>query len=134
MLGFLHVILTEAGLRFPGYLSDGTFGGQPIKFADVPGGAINTVLAIPGSSWAQIICPCGEDLQAERRASERPRGDAGHHGHDLARARGRGRALPDWWMGHVPIRADRFLMEPRRRFCVNGLSLALHVHMLLSKI
>merc|ERR1719182_247710 len=56
MLGFLHVILTEAGLRFPGYLSDGTFGGQPIKFADVPGGAINTVLAIPGSSWAQIIC------------------------------------------------------------------------------
>jgi hypothetical protein len=59
MLGFLHVILTEAGLRFPGYLSDGTFGGQPIKFADVPGGAINTVLAIPGSSWAQIICLCG---------------------------------------------------------------------------
>merc|ERR1712210_332535 len=47
------------GLRFPGYLSDGTFGGQPIKFADVPGGAINTVLAIPGSSWAQIICLCG---------------------------------------------------------------------------
>merc|ERR1712127_412411 len=59
MLGFLHVILTEAGLRFPGYLSDGTFGGQPIKFADVPGGAINTVLAIPGSSWAQITCLCG---------------------------------------------------------------------------
>ena len=59
MLGFLHVILTEAGLRFPGYLSDGTFGGAPIKFADVPAGAINTVLAIPGSSWAQIICLCG---------------------------------------------------------------------------
>ena len=59
MLGFTHVILTEAGLRFPGYLSDGTFGGAPIKFADVPAGAINTVLAIPGSSWAQIICLCG---------------------------------------------------------------------------
>jgi hypothetical protein len=59
MLGFLHVVLTEAGLRFPGYLSDGTFGGAPIKFADVPAGAINTVLAIPGSSWAQIICLCG---------------------------------------------------------------------------
>jgi len=59
MLGFLHVVLTEAGLRFPGYLSDGTFGGEPIKFADVPAGAINTVLAIPGSSWAQIICLCG---------------------------------------------------------------------------
>merc|ERR1712159_635687 len=36
MLGFTHVILTEVGLRFPGYLSDGTFGGAPIKFADVP--------------------------------------------------------------------------------------------------
>merc|ERR1719331_1200499 len=59
MLGFTHVILTEAGLRFPGYLSDGTFGGAPIKFADVPASAINTVLAIPGSSWAQIICLCG---------------------------------------------------------------------------
>merc|ERR1719313_1028183 len=59
MLGFTHVILTEAGLRFPGYLSDGTFGGAPIKFADVPAGAINTVLSIPGSSWAQIICLCG---------------------------------------------------------------------------
>merc|ERR1712093_687509 len=42
-----------------GYLSDGTFGGSPIKFSDVPAGAINTVLAIPGSSWAQIICLCG---------------------------------------------------------------------------
>ncbi len=59
MFGFTHVIVTEAGLRFPGYLSDGTFGGAPIKFADVPAGAINTVLAIPGSSWAQIICLCG---------------------------------------------------------------------------
>merc|ERR1719163_641975 len=58
-MGITHVILTEAGLRFPGYLSDGTFGGAPIKFADVPAGAINTVLAIPGSSWAQIICLCG---------------------------------------------------------------------------
>merc|ERR1712164_168277 len=54
MLGFTHVILTEAGLRFPGYLSDGTFGGAPIKFADVPAGAINTVLTIPGSSWARL--------------------------------------------------------------------------------
>merc|ERR1711959_603888 len=34
MFGFTHVIVTEAGLRFPGYLSDGTFGGAPIKFAD----------------------------------------------------------------------------------------------------
>merc|ERR1719359_1869229 len=40
MFGFTHVIVTEAGLRFPGYLSDGTFGGAPIKFADVPAGDI----------------------------------------------------------------------------------------------
>merc|ERR1711869_101233 len=39
----------------------------------------------------------GEDVQAERRAPERPRGDAGHHGHYPARAPWRGRALPDGW-------------------------------------
>merc|ERR1712216_848401 len=110
MLGFTHVILTEAGLRFPGYLSDGTFGGAPIKFADVPAGAINTVLAIPGSSWAQIICLCGvlesgvftqsPDREAGDIAPEWGpwvRGDDGHHGHHPARAPGRGWALPDGW-------------------------------------
>merc|ERR1719183_2987336 len=30
-----------------------------LEFTHVPAGAINTVLAIPGSSWAQIICLCG---------------------------------------------------------------------------
>merc|ERR1740129_1750638 len=33
MAATLHVLITEAGFRFPGYLSDGTFGGDPIKFA-----------------------------------------------------------------------------------------------------
>merc|ERR1712222_171140 len=33
---------------------------------------------------------------------------AGHHGYDLARARGRGRALPDWRMGHGQLRAAPF--------------------------
>ena len=30
----------QAGYRWPGYLSDGTFGGEPIKFADMPGGTL----------------------------------------------------------------------------------------------
>ena len=30
----------QAGYRWPGYLSDGTFGGEPIKFSDMPGGTL----------------------------------------------------------------------------------------------
>ena len=55
----MQVIVTEAGIRFPGYLSDGTFGGEPIKFADVPGGTLASMMAIPPLGWAQIVCSAG---------------------------------------------------------------------------
>merc|ERR1719174_1232961 len=38
MLGFLGILTTEAGLRFPGYLSPSA----DLKFADVPGGALSS--------------------------------------------------------------------------------------------
>jgi len=55
MAATLHVLITEAGFRFPGYLSDGTFGGDPIKFADMPGGTWASWAAMPALGWAQII-------------------------------------------------------------------------------
>jgi len=55
MAATLHVLITEAGYRFPGYLSDGTFGGDPIKFADMPAGTWASWAAMPALGWAQII-------------------------------------------------------------------------------
>jgi light-harvesting complex I chlorophyll a/b binding protein 1 len=55
MAAFVHVIVTEAGIRWPGYLSDGTFGGEPIKFADMPPGTLASWAAMPPLGWAQII-------------------------------------------------------------------------------
>merc|ERR1719440_990373 len=43
MLGFLHVILINAGARFPGYLSPY----NNLKFADVPSGCFASLEAIP---------------------------------------------------------------------------------------
>ena len=51
MLGFLHVILTSAGARFPGYLSP-TAG---LKFSDVPSGCIASLEALPTPAWLQIM-------------------------------------------------------------------------------
>jgi hypothetical protein len=59
MAACLHVYVTKAGFRFPGYLSDGTFGGEPIKFSDIPDEPIAALFAIPGASWAQIIILVG---------------------------------------------------------------------------
>jgi light-harvesting complex I chlorophyll a/b binding protein 1 len=55
MAATVHVLVTEAGYRWPGYLSDGTFGGEPIKFADMPGGTLASWAAMPPLGWAQII-------------------------------------------------------------------------------
>jgi len=57
MLGFLHVILINAGARFPGYLSPSA----SLKFADVPSGCFASLEAIPTLAWLQIMtvtCMC----------------------------------------------------------------------------
>merc|ERR1711907_781113 len=51
MLGFLGIIATEAGVRFPGYLSP-TY---DLKFADVPGSALGSLAGIPTGGWLQIM-------------------------------------------------------------------------------
>ena len=51
MLGFLHIILIQAGARFPGYLSP-TAG---LKFADVPSGCFASLEALPTAGWLQIM-------------------------------------------------------------------------------
>jgi len=51
MAAFVHVILTEAGIRWPGYLSFA----EDIKFSDMPGGTIASWAALPNLAWAQIV-------------------------------------------------------------------------------
>merc|ERR1719379_947394 len=51
MAATTHVILTMAGIRWPGYLSFA----EDIKFSDVPGGTIASWAALPALSWLQII-------------------------------------------------------------------------------
>merc|ERR1719454_2591328 len=51
MAATVHVILTEAGFRWPGYLSIA----EDIKFSDMPGGTIASWAAMPNLAWAQIV-------------------------------------------------------------------------------
>merc|ERR1712228_715340 len=51
MLGFLHVIHIESGVRFPGYLS----GSAGLKFTDVPSGLLASLEAVPTLGWLQIL-------------------------------------------------------------------------------
>ena len=51
MLGFLHVIAIEAGVRVPGYLSVS----QDLKFSDVPAGCFASLEAVPTAGWLQIM-------------------------------------------------------------------------------
>jgi len=51
MLACLGIFTTEAGIRFPGYLSKSL----DIKFADVPGGAFDSYNAVPALGWLQIV-------------------------------------------------------------------------------
>mmetsp|Transcript_192 Transcript_192/g.412 ORF Transcript_192/g.412 Transcript_192/m.412 type:complete len:216 (-) Transcript_192:112-759(-) len=51
MLGFLHIILIEAGARFPGYLSPSA----GLKFSDVPAGCFASLEALPTAGWLQIM-------------------------------------------------------------------------------
>jgi light-harvesting complex I chlorophyll a/b binding protein 1 len=51
MAGFLGVLTTYSGVRFPGYLSTA----ENIKFSDLPGGAISSWAALPTAAWFQIV-------------------------------------------------------------------------------
>ena len=51
MAATVHVILTEGGVRWPGYLSIA----EDIKFSDMPGGAIASWEALPNLAWLQIV-------------------------------------------------------------------------------
>merc|ERR1712123_369034 len=51
MLGFLHVIAIEAGVRVPGYLSTS----QNLKLSDVPAGCFASLEAVPTAGWLQIM-------------------------------------------------------------------------------
>eukprot|EP00316_Scyphosphaera_apsteinii_P010143 CAMPEP_0119308168 /NCGR_PEP_ID=MMETSP1333-20130426/9031_1 /TAXON_ID=418940 /ORGANISM="Scyphosphaera apsteinii, Strain RCC1455" /LENGTH=250 /DNA_ID=CAMNT_0007311873 /DNA_START=49 /DNA_END=801 /DNA_ORIENTATION=- len=51
MLGFLHVIHIESGVRFPGYLSTTA----DLKFTDVPSGLLASLEAVPTLGWLQIL-------------------------------------------------------------------------------
>ena len=51
MLGFLHVIHIESGVRFQGYLSVS----QDLKFSDMPSGCFAALEATPTLGWLQIM-------------------------------------------------------------------------------
>jgi len=51
MLGFVHIILIEAGARFPGFISP-TAG---LKFSDIPSGCFASLEALPTAGWLQIM-------------------------------------------------------------------------------
>ena len=51
MLAVVGILTTEAGFRWPGYLSKSL----DIKFADVPGGPFDSYAAVPAIGWLQIV-------------------------------------------------------------------------------
>ena len=51
MLACLGIFTTEAGFRWPGYLSKSL----DLKFSDIPGGALDSYAAVPAIGWLQIV-------------------------------------------------------------------------------
>eukprot|EP00966_Prymnesium_polylepis_P136350 3150588-Prymnesium_polylepis.1 len=51
MLACVGVITTEAGIRWPGYISKSL----DLKFTDIPGGALDSYAAVPALGWLQIV-------------------------------------------------------------------------------
>ena len=51
MAATLGVIVTEAGIKFPGYLSIS----QDLTFGDVPGSLDGAYFGVPLAGWAQIV-------------------------------------------------------------------------------
>jgi len=72
MAATLGVITTEAGIRFPGYLSIS----QDITFADVPGTLDGAYFGIPLVGWVQIMALIAAlDIAVFRQDPANPAGD-----------------------------------------------------------
>jgi len=84
MLGFLHVIHIESGVRFPGYLS----GSAELKFTDMPAGLFASLEAVPKLGWLQILavalaCETGyasQPFSVVAQAEDAESGDIGASG------------------------------------------------------
>jgi len=56
MLATIHVIVTEAGIRWPGYISNGALtGNEPRLFSDIPGGTLASWKALEPLGWFQLV-------------------------------------------------------------------------------
>jgi len=53
MAATLHVFVTGAGYKWPGYVSYLSF--PPLKFEDIPAGTLGSWAALPQAGWAQIV-------------------------------------------------------------------------------
>mmetsp|Transcript_27217 Transcript_27217/g.45318 ORF Transcript_27217/g.45318 Transcript_27217/m.45318 type:complete len:223 (-) Transcript_27217:368-1036(-) len=51
MLGFVHVLVLHAGIKWPGFVSPSA----GIKFADIPTGCLASLEAFPTAGWLQIM-------------------------------------------------------------------------------
>merc|ERR1719453_2293639 len=51
MLACTGIFVTEAGIRWPGYISKSL----DLKFSDIPGGAFDSYAAVPALGWLQIV-------------------------------------------------------------------------------
>merc|ERR1719326_50846 len=72
MAATLGVIVTEAGIRFPGYLSIS----QDLTFADVPGDLAGAYFGIPLVGWVQIMALIAAlDIAVFRQDPAYPAGD-----------------------------------------------------------
>jgi len=72
MAATLGVIVTEAGIKFPGYLSIS----QDIKFADVDGSLDGAYFGVPLAGWAQIMALIAAlDIAVFRQDPALPAGD-----------------------------------------------------------
>ena len=72
MLATLGIITTEAGIRFPGYLSIS----QDLKFSDVPGTLDGSYFGVPLAGWAQIVALFAAlDIAVFRQDPSLPAGD-----------------------------------------------------------
>jgi len=72
MAATLGVIVTEAGIRFPGYLSTA----EDLKFSDVPGTLDGAYFTVPLAGWAQIVALIAAlDIAVFRQDPANPPGD-----------------------------------------------------------